>query len=91
MKTFTTMLVAVILSVVAVAQDYELIPANEIKEIANRTAASLWGDAYPAEPIPYYGFDDEIVAWRINYCIGNTFPDFKTLKVTCRQAEISMI
>ncbi|MBE0640082.1 MAG: hypothetical protein IH598_16330, partial [Bacteroidales bacterium] len=56
------------------AQAYELIPFKTIKEIADRNAQALWGEVYPAEPIPYYGFDDEIVAWRFNYSIGKPFP-----------------
>ncbi|NCA84912.1 MAG: T9SS type A sorting domain-containing protein [Clostridia bacterium] len=56
------------------AQTYEAVPFQTIKEIADRNAQALWGDFYPAEPIPYYGFDDEIIAWRFNYSIGKPFP-----------------
>lgn len=67
------------------AQTYEQIPFKTIKEIADRNAQALWGDVYVAEPIPYYGFDNEIVAWRFNYSIGKPFPDAELLKNTCRE------
>ncbi|NCC72690.1 MAG: T9SS type A sorting domain-containing protein [Sphingobacteriia bacterium] len=56
------------------AQTYNVIPLETVKAIADRNAQALWGEVYPAEPIPYYGFDDEIIAWRFNYSIGKPFP-----------------
>jgi hypothetical protein len=50
----------------AMGQKEHLVPFEIIQGISDRNAQALWGDVYPAEPIPYYGFDDEIVAWRFN-------------------------
>jgi len=83
MKTLTTLSIAILLSLLAMAQDYELIPLNEITKIANRNAEALWGDCHPAEPIPYFGQDGEIIAWRFNYAVGNDFPNQAMLKNQC--------
>ncbi len=83
MKTFTTLLIAIMISILAMGQDYELIPIKEITKIANRNAEALWGDVYPAEPIPYYGKDNKIIAWQFNYSIGNTFPTETDILTTC--------
>ena len=47
------------------------IPLEDIKEIADRNAKSLWGNVYPDEPIPYYSAQDRIIAYRFNYCNDN--------------------
>ncbi len=87
MKTFTTFALAMILSVVALAQNYEQIPLSEITKIANRNAEALWGECFPAEPIPYYGQDDKIIAWRFNYSIGVPFPEREKIISDCRHNE----
>lgn len=75
MKTkLLTLFLTIAMPLWMAAQTYESIPLKTIKEIADRNAQALWGDVFPAEPIPYYGFDDEIVAWRFNYSIGKPFP-----------------
>jgi hypothetical protein len=80
MKTLVRFLLCfMLLPLFGSAQDYEQIPFKAIREIADRNAQALWGDAYPAEPIPYYGFDDEIIAWRFNYSIGKLFPEQEVL------------
>jgi hypothetical protein len=71
------------------ANDNDAIPLNVIREIADRNAQSLWGEVHPAIPIPYYGTDNEIIAWRFNYAIGKSFPDTEFLYKTCRQFEES--
>lgn len=86
MKTKLLMLIVLIaVPTILPAQNYQRIPLETAKEIADRNAQALWGDVYPAEPIPYYGFDDEIVAWRMNYSIGKPFPEKEHLIDQCRQ------
>lgn len=67
-----------------IAQGWEMIPFETVKAIADRNAQALWGDVYPAKPIPYYGFDDKVIAWRFNYSIGKPFPDAKELISACQ-------
>nr|NQU90241.1 hypothetical protein [Bacteroidota bacterium] len=78
-----TLILAMVWSTMAVCQTYNMIPAKEIQEIAIRNAQALWGDVYPADPIPYYGQDDEIVAWRFNFSIGEPFPDRSDVVAEC--------
>ncbi len=87
MKILTCITVAMILCVAALAQDYEQIPLKDLTEIAHRNAQALWGDVYQAEPIPYYGQDDQIVAWRFNYSINKAFPNTEKLKAECIKYE----
>jgi hypothetical protein len=87
MKTLTNLLFAILLSVAVLGQDYRIVPFEMIKGIADRNAASLWGDVYPADPIPYYGIDDEIVAWRFNYSIGKPFPERESLILECKNLK----
>ncbi|MFU8842823.1 MAG: carboxypeptidase regulatory-like domain-containing protein [Bacteroidales bacterium] len=84
MKKFIPFVCAIVLTVAVLGQNYRLVPFETLKEIADRNAASLWGDVYPAEPIPYYGIDDKIVAWRFNYSIGRPFPSKETLVSECK-------
>jgi hypothetical protein len=50
------------------------VPFEVIQRIALDNAASLWGDVYGTEAIPYYGLDDEIIAYMFNFSIGREFP-----------------
>jgi len=88
-KNIVYTMIVMLLSMVAFGQKGQQVPFGEIQNIANRNAQALWGDAYPAEPIPYYGFDDEIVAWQFNYSIGKEFPETKNLKEQCIAAKLS--
>ncbi|MBE0661099.1 MAG: carboxypeptidase regulatory-like domain-containing protein [Bacteroidales bacterium] len=83
MKTLTSILCGILLPFLLTAQGYKIVPVETIKEIAGRNAQALWGDVYPAEPIPYYGQDDEIVAWQFNYSIGKPFPESEKLVSDC--------
>ncbi|MDD3130415.1 MAG: carboxypeptidase regulatory-like domain-containing protein [Bacteroidales bacterium] len=83
MKTLVRILLCLmLLPLYSAAQEWEQIPFKKIREIADRNAQALWGDVYPAEPIPYYGFDDELIAWRFNYSIGKPFPEREVLAET---------
>ncbi len=82
-------MIMVLLSMVALGQKGQQVPFDEIQKIANRNAQALWGDASPDEPIPYYGFDDEIVAWQFNFSIGKAFPETKGLKEQCIAAKLN--
>jgi len=81
-------MILMLLGTMALGQKNQLIPFDEILAIANRNATALWGDVYPAEPIPYYGIDDEIVAWRFNYSIGKPFPAKEELLLQIQNFEI---
>lgn len=59
---------------------------NDVVEIGNRNAAQMWGTVYAAEPIPYYGPDEEIIAYHLNYSLKGSFPDPETLKTRCDEA-----
>lgn len=53
----------------------------DAQKIADANAKVLWGDKLSsAEPIPYYGFDDKIIAWCFNYAIDKPFPPRESLK-----------
>ena len=52
------------------------VPFETIRAIADRNAQAIWGDVSPTDPIPYFGLDDEIIAWRFNYSIGKPFPEY---------------
>jgi len=88
-KTIVCTVIVMLLSMVAFGQKGQQVPFGEIQNIANRNAQTLWGNVYPAEPIPYYGFDDEIVAWQFNYSIGKEFPETKNLKEQCIAAKLN--
>ncbi len=78
-KQLLTMITFLLIGIFASAQSIQTVSFSEIRPIADRNAASLWGDVYPAEPIPYYGLDDEIIAWRLNYSIAEQFPSQEQL------------
>jgi len=78
-----------LLNMAAMSQKEQLVPFEIIQGIADRNAQALWGDVYPAEPIPYYGFDDEIVAWQFNFSIGKEFPENKILEEHCISAKLN--
>ena len=73
-KQIATLITLLLICVFASAQTIETVPYNLITKIADRNARAYWGDIYPSEPIPYYGLDEEIIAWRFNYSIGGPFP-----------------
>ena len=50
------------------------IPLRELQEFADKTAQQLWGNAYASDPIPYYGYDDEVMGYMFLYRKGNAFP-----------------
>ena len=86
-RTIVYTMIMMLLSMIVLGQKGQQVPFDEIQKIANRNAQALWGDVYPAEPIPYFGFDDEIVAWQFNFSIGKEFPEKKILKEQCISAK----
>jgi len=52
----------------------DAVPFKVIQKIAVDNARSLWGDVYETEAIPYYGLDDEVIAYMFNFSIGKEFP-----------------
>jgi|GEM_PF-1743644 len=73
-KLITTLISMLLLSTFINSQNIETVQYSLIERIADKNAHSHWGDVYPSDPIPYYGLDDEIIAWRFNYSIGEPFP-----------------
>lgn len=65
------------------------ISINKAQEIADRNAATLWGEVDPGEPIVYYSLDDKVVAYRFNYAINTQFPDMQTLINECHQGKLA--
>ncbi len=63
-----------------------IIPVKDVQTIADRNAASLWGDVSPAEVIPYYNAQDEIIGYRFNYAIGKGFPSKQSIVESSKQA-----
>ena len=59
---------------------------NQVQEIGDKLAAKQWGKVFPAEPIPYYGSDDTIIAYHLNYSVGKPFPEGEELKEACDAA-----
>jgi len=57
-----------------------------ISSMADKYATELWGDVYPSEPIPYYGTNDEIIAYHFTYALGQEFPEKNSLMEDCYQA-----
>ena len=78
-QQITISITLLLISVFASAQSIETVPFQEIKKIADKNAQAYWGDVYPSDPIPYYGLDEEIIAWRFNYSIGGPFPSQEQL------------
>ncbi|MBS3768254.1 MAG: C39 family peptidase, partial [Candidatus Cloacimonetes bacterium] len=79
MLTFTSKLLA----------ETEFVSLNQLQQIANRNAESMWGNVNPGEPIPYYSLDDKIVAYRFNFSIDKKFPDKQSLINECNQGKLS--
>ena len=66
-----------------------IVPIDKATEIADRNAASLWGDVDPGEPIIYYSIDENVVAYRFNYAINTQFLDKQTLINECDQGKLN--
>ena len=79
-----TLLFAITLMLTTTGQQ---IPLADITRIAHTNAEVLWGTVFPADPIPYYSVDGEIVAWRFNYSIGTPFPARQEVLAQCDQAK----
>lgn len=59
----------------------------EATTVADANAAALWGkNLSKAEPIPYYGPGDEIIAWQFNYAIDKVFPTQEELSQRSKAA-----
>jgi len=71
--------------VLAGAED--TVPLGIIQKIASDNARSLWGDVYGTEAIPYYGLNDEIIAYIFNFSMNRSFPPHDWLKERADQAR----
>jgi hypothetical protein len=80
-----TVILALSSHIALMAQDKN-IAFKDIKQIADHYAAEFWGDVHPDSPTPYYGPNDEIIAYQFNYAIGKEFPDKETLLDKCNKA-----
>lgn len=60
---------------------------HQVRQIADQNARALWGsNLFGDEPSPYYGPDDQIIAWQFNYKLGNSFPSKSELMENCDTA-----
>jgi hypothetical protein len=84
MKKFAAITLLLVLASLLLKSQHIQIPFEEIKEIADRNAKALWGQAFPAEPIPYYSAQDEIIAYMFNYSIGKPFPNNQSVIHDCK-------
>ncbi|GEM_PF-1672829 len=65
----------------ALHAETRIVSLTDARRIADSNAAILWGgNLGSAEPIPYYGPDDKIIAYHFNYAIGRPFPDKHSLQ-----------
>jgi len=87
MKKLILIFVCTISAILTISAQQRHIPLADITRIANENAEILWGTVYPADPIPYYSVDGEIVAWRFNYSIGEPFPSRNEILLQCDQAK----
>jgi hypothetical protein len=62
----------------------ERIPLQELKGFADQRAQSLWGNVYPSDPIPYYGYDDEVMGYMFLYRKDAVFPSRNTFSSSQR-------
>ena len=85
MKNITILTVLMIILTLPATAQYESIPLSVAKEIADKNAEALWGTAYPDSPIPCFGPDGEVLAYRFNYSLGKPFPDPQSLKEQCQE------
>jgi hypothetical protein len=63
------------------------IKKEKVELLALNIARNLWGDVYSDEPFPVYNVKGELVAYRINFAIGFSFPDKKTLAEKSRRIK----
>ncbi len=78
------LLLMTILSFSINAQDGQL--AIELLEhVAYENARSLWGDVHPDNPIPLYNLNDQLIAYTVNFSIGEPFPERESLAESCDQ------
>jgi hypothetical protein len=67
---------------------HQPVTLQQAQQLAERNASALTeAKVYAAEPIPYYGPDEKIIAWHFIFSIDKPFPDSELLKVSCDQAR----
>ena len=87
MKKFTTLLLlCAMFSGQALFAGTESIPLNQVKQVADQRAASLWGSVNAAEPLAIYTQQDELIGYRFTYAVNAPFPDRQTLIRQCSEA-----
>jgi len=81
------------LIVVGICQEiigqYNPVSPDQVKLIAIRNAQALWGEVYPADPLTYYGLDEQPMAYMFNFSIGKPFPSKETLIAESKQFSLS--
>jgi hypothetical protein len=71
----------------ALHAETRIVSLTDARRIADSNAAILWGgNLGSAEPIPYYGPDDKVIAYHFNYAIGRPFPDKHSLQQRSEEA-----
>ncbi len=62
LRPLCLMMIALFLSTSLISQQ-RVFTNTSIAELADRSATEMWGEVYPSDPIPYYGPNDEIIAY----------------------------
>ncbi|MDZ4122271.1 MAG: hypothetical protein U1C33_07600, partial [Candidatus Cloacimonadaceae bacterium] len=62
------------------------ISRSELNQLASRKAAAEWGNVFPMEPVPYYGADDEVIAYCYPFSIDQPPPDTEQIIQRSEQA-----
>jgi hypothetical protein len=75
-----------ILAALNISAQVDYVPFDQVKQIADQNAQSMWGDVFEAEPMAYYSENDELLGYRFTYSFNVHFPDKATLDQRCREA-----
>jgi hypothetical protein len=55
--------------IISLSADPAEISRSDLSQLAARNAAAEWGNVFPMEPVPYYGADDDIIAYCFPFSI----------------------
>ena len=85
-QKFLSLIIVLCLFSFSLSAQIKKITYHDVVDIADRYAKELWDDVSRTEPIPYYGPNEEIIAYHFNYAIDKEFPERKTLMENCNLA-----
>ncbi|NQV02511.1 MAG: hypothetical protein HQ542_07685 [Bacteroidia bacterium] len=88
MKKLVLSIIAFAIAVAMYAQA-DPVPFNDVNQVADQRAQSLWGDVQSGDPITYYSKSDELIGYRFTYSIGEPFPEENALLQQCNNARLA--